>query len=120
MSAPLTADQVHQKRAELAQLVDELRGQLSAAADAARTVELDQTAVGRLSRVDSMQRQAMAQASRRAIEVRIQQCQAALAALDRGDYGICQNCEEPIGDKRLEVRPEAPLCIACQRGADRR
>ena len=31
-----------------------------------------------------------------------------------GDYGACENCGEPIGYSRLEARPEARFCIACQ------
>ncbi|WP_338758763.1 TraR/DksA C4-type zinc finger protein [Massilia sp. METH4] len=38
----------------------------------------------------------------------------ALAKFDSGDYGDCENCGEPIGYSRLEARPEARLCIACQ------
>lgn len=42
----------------------------------------------------------------------------ALARIKSGGYGICQNCSEPIGDKRLNVRPEAMYCITCQGSAE--
>lgn len=38
----------------------------------------------------------------------------ALARFDSGSYGDCENCGEPIGHSRLQARPEARLCIACQ------
>jgi DnaK suppressor protein len=38
----------------------------------------------------------------------------ALAKMDRGVYGLCQNCGEEIGMKRLEARPVAELCIDCK------
>lgn len=38
---------------------------------------------------------------------------AALARLDAGTYGVCEGCERPIPEARLEARPEARLCIHC-------
>ena len=38
----------------------------------------------------------------------------ALAKIDAGTFGICEDCEEPIEVKRLEVRPVADLCIRCK------
>ncbi|MBA5636022.1 TraR/DksA C4-type zinc finger protein [Duganella sp. LX20W] len=38
----------------------------------------------------------------------------ALAKFDDGSYGLCETCGEPIGYSRLNARPEARLCIACQ------
>lgn len=39
----------------------------------------------------------------------------ALERVDRGDYGICQECGEPIGLARLEVIPYTPYCVGCER-----
>lgn len=38
----------------------------------------------------------------------------ALERIDSGDYGFCQECGEPIGLARLEVVPQAHLCVSCQ------
>jgi RNA polymerase-binding protein DksA len=38
----------------------------------------------------------------------------ALAKLDAGTYGVCDNCGRPIGEKRLEAMPSAIYCIDCQ------
>lgn len=38
----------------------------------------------------------------------------ALARIDDGSYGLCDSCGNEIPFSRLNARPEAPLCIACQ------
>ena len=43
----------------------------------------------------------------------------ALRKLDEGIYGICEECEEMISIKRLQARPEAPLCIQCKEAQER-
>ncbi|GAA0781201.1 TraR/DksA family transcriptional regulator [Roseibium denhamense] len=88
--------------------------ELSALSEEARaTVALDQQAVGRLSRMDALQGQAMAQASERQRRADIQRIHAALNRLDDGDYGYCVSCGEEIAAKRLYVDPLAAFCIAC-------
>ena len=37
----------------------------------------------------------------------------AVERLDRGSYGTCERCGEPIGPARLEARPVVRTCIAC-------
>ena len=44
----------------------------------------------------------------------------ALAKFDDGTYGLCENCGRDIGYSRLQARPEARLCIACQTRAEQR
>ncbi len=39
----------------------------------------------------------------------------ALEAIEAGTYGICENCGEPIPARRLEVAPQATLCVDCAR-----
>jgi DnaK suppressor protein len=76
-------------------------------------VELDQTLQGRLSRMDAMQGQAMAQASEARRSRQIGRLNAALQRLDRGDFGECLDCGETIADARLENDPATTLCIEC-------
>jgi len=76
-------------------------------------VELDQSKVGRLSRMDAMQAQAMAKASRNRRQAMLTKITAALKRIDDGDYGLCRECEEPINPKRLEFDPTAIHCIDC-------
>jgi DnaK suppressor protein len=43
----------------------------------------------------------------------------ALKKIDDGTFGICEICDEPIGKKRLEARPETSLCIKCKEDQER-
>ncbi len=109
----LTSAQMNDLCQQLGALQETLTSLLDVSADSARPVALDQP-IGRLSRIDAIQQQHMAQANRRSHEIRLRQVQAALAAMERDDYGTCRICEEPIGYARLRVRPEAPFCLSCQ------
>jgi DnaK suppressor protein len=51
--------------------------------------------------------------------VRLRQIEAALERIDGGSFGICLNCEEDIGARRLAALPWAAFCIVCQEAADR-
>ena len=86
---------------------------------ATATVVLDQTSVGRLSRMDAMQQQAMAQGTRQRAEQSLRRIEAALRRCDDGSYGECQDCGEFINPRRLELDPAATLCIACAEARDR-
>ncbi len=79
-------------------------------------VELDQQSVGRLSRMDALQNQAMAkaQATRRDLEAR--RLQGALRRMDEGEFGYCDACGDEIAHKRLELDPAAAKCINCASG----
>jgi DnaK suppressor protein len=43
----------------------------------------------------------------------------ALAKIEGGTFGVCEECEEPISIKRLEARPETTLCIRCKEDQER-
>jgi DnaK suppressor protein len=95
----------------------ELRAELESVAatgdESAAIVELDQSKVGRLSRIDAMQAQAMAKASSNRRQAMLVKISAALQRIDDGDYGLCRKCEEQINPKRLEFDPTAIYCIEC-------
>ena len=80
---------------------------------AAQVVELDQSKVGRLSRMDAMQAQAMSIEANRRREQELKQIALALQKINDGDYGYCVSCDEEIAGKRLEINPAATLCIEC-------
>ena len=82
-------------------------------AEARETVTLDQASVGRLSRMDAMQQQAMAQATERQRAIEISRIKNALKRLDEDEYGFCVECGEDISVKRLEIDPAATHCIKC-------
>ena len=100
-------------RDRLLALREELESDAATSGDAAAVVELDQSKVGRLSRMDAMQAQAMAQASGQRREAMLRNIEAALIRIDDGSYGLCRDCDEPINPKRLEFDPTALRCIDC-------
>ncbi len=81
--------------------------------DAAQIVELDQSRVGRLSRMDALQGQAMSQETQRRRQLGLQKIAAALRRIESDEYGYCLKCDEEIAIRRLEIDPAAPLCITC-------
>ena len=80
---------------------------------AAETVELDQTCVGRLSRMDALQAQAMSQETNRRRSLELQRIEVALRRIDEGEFGTCLCCDEPISKERLKANLTATLCIDC-------
>jgi len=80
---------------------------------AAKTVELDQTRVGRLSRMDAMQAQAISIATNSRRKIEMQRIAAALQRIEDGEYGYCLSCDEEIAPQRLGIDPAATLCIDC-------
>jgi len=106
-------------RKRLLKLKAELQAVAESSDESAAVVELDQTKVGRLSRMDAMQAQAMAKASVERRQQMLQQIEAALERVDNDEYGYCKECCEPIHPKRLEFDPTALLCIDCASKAER-
>ncbi|MCV0428673.1 MAG: TraR/DksA C4-type zinc finger protein [Roseibium sp.] len=102
-------------RETLLKLRQELEALSEISEEARATVTLDQQSVGRLSRMDALQGQAMAHAAERQRRADIQRIAAALQRLDEGEYGYCVECGEEIAEKRLEVDPAAAFCIRCAR-----
>ena len=81
--------------------------------ESAAVVELDQSKVGRLSRMDALQAQAMAKASSNRRQATLVKITAALKRIDEDEFGLCRSCEEAINPKRLEFDPTAIYCIEC-------
>jgi DnaK suppressor protein len=79
-------------------------------------VELDQQAVGRLSRMDAIQVQAMALETSRRRATELRRITAALARIDEGEFGYCLECGDEIAARRIEFDPAAPLCVGCASG----
>ena len=97
---------------------EELRHLAETAADSRRPVQLDQSRVGRLSRMDALQVQAMAVETERRRQIELTRIEAALARLVAGDYGFCLGCGEEVEAKRLALDPTMTLCIGCAQGAE--
>ena len=95
----------------------EMQAELSAlremSAQSREAVTLDQSSVGRVSRIDAIQQQEMALAAERNRERELQRIKSALLRMDQGDYGYCIACGEDIAEKRLRVDPAIPTCVDC-------
>jgi DnaK suppressor protein len=101
-------------RARLEQRLTEIAAQLRETADAAKPVQLDQTSVGRLSRMDALQQQATRMSLRENFLREQRRTHAALERLREGRYGICCACQDALSPERLHADPAAPFCMDCE------
>lgn len=109
----MTDINVEKYKKKLLALKKELEEAEAIGADSRKPVALDQTMVGRLSRMDAMQQQEMALENDRRRKIQIHRINQALARIDSGDYGYCATCDEPIPAKRLDLDPAVPTCVDC-------
>jgi DnaK suppressor protein len=100
-------------RATLEARLAALDAEDAAAHQATRPVTLDQQSTGRLTRMDALQNQAMAQAQVRRRAGERQRIRAALQRLEAGEWGYCTDCGEEIAAARLAVDPTIPRCRDC-------
>ena len=117
MSDPPDPDEI---RARLLELRAKLERTAAVSSEAARPVELDQARVGRLSRMDALQAQALARETEQRRLVDLRRIASALKRLDEDEYGYCVRCGEPVAPARLEVDPAVTLCLACASGSERK
>jgi len=96
---------------------EELLALIKSGGETKTVIDLDQQRVGRLSRMDAMQQQAMEDETGRRREKELYRIAAALDRIEIGDYGYCTACDETIAGKRLENDPASPLCISCAQKA---
>ena len=115
MSDPLTPSQLAAQTRALQVLRTELTALLDDEAGLTETVTLDQSRMGRVSRVDALQQQEMAKATRRRAELRLTRVEAALERVAEDEYGECPDCGEYISLKRLQAVPASVFCMACMR-----
>ncbi|MFP6901185.1 MAG: TraR/DksA C4-type zinc finger protein [Opitutales bacterium] len=90
----------------------EIEAYLETSKDSAGVVELD-TSIGRLSRMDAIQSQQMALELRRRKEAELSSIRNALQRIEKGSYGTCILCRQPIAEGRLEVLPDVMTCVNC-------
>ena len=98
---------------QLLQLQSELINLSIESDDAAEPVQLDQAAVGRLTRMDAMRAQSMAIETKGRREHHLLRIEAALRRIAAGDFGECLSCGEEINIRRLAVDPSYTQCINC-------
>lgn len=89
---------------------------IALAEDSKAAVELDQSMVGRLSRMDALQKQAMSQEVDRRRQRELIRIEAALLRIEEGEFGYCITCGEDIERERLKNNPSLPQCHKCASG----
>ena len=104
-----------QWKTRLLNLKQELETLHADSADARSAIELDQSRVGRLSRIDAMQGQAMNNAIAVRRKQKLMAIESALQRLSEDEFGYCLKCGDDIPQKRLELDPTATLCLPCSR-----
>lgn len=92
---------------------EELSTLISSHENDSAPVTLDQTMVGRLSRMDALQGQAMAEEVKRRRDNELKRIKAALSRMEEDEYGYCLNCGDDIDGKRLDLDPSISLCAKC-------
>ncbi len=100
-------------RERLAAKREEIEAESRLSSEARNVVELDQQTVGRLSRMDAMQQQAMAEAQERSRKHDLARIDMAHRRIADGEYGYCVECDTEIPDGRLAIDPMAERCINC-------
>ncbi|MGM0833316.1 MAG: TraR/DksA family transcriptional regulator [Pseudomonadota bacterium] len=100
-------------RQKLLALEISLREESIESASSRETVELDQTTVGRLSRMDALQVQAMAKAEEKRRQISLKRISGALQRIEQQNFGECIEYGEWIGAKRLTWDPLVLKCIEC-------
>jgi len=111
----MTNDDMSQREAQLRARLAELDSLEAANEEDRAVVVLDQQSVGRLSRMDALQNQAMAKETQRRRYQERTRIAAALRRIDEDEYGWCAECGEAIAPKRLDVDPMAVMCAKCAR-----
>jgi len=112
----LDQDQIGELRAELDHQLRRLERSMQVTEAAMEPVKLDQTAVGRLSRIDSLQNQGLTRNLHEREKVKLAHIQEACRRIEEGTYGLCVSCDSEIPFERLYVMPEAPICATCGSG----
>lgn len=78
-----------------------------------KPVNIDESQVGLLSRLEAMEEKAVAEEISHKRENELTRIEIALKRMEKGEYGFCSTCGEDIDKKRLELDPSALFCIDC-------
>lgn len=109
----LTEEELAQLTTELDRVLRKLEKSMRATEAALEPVQLDQTAVGRLSRIDSLQNQGLTRNLQEREQGKLGQIVTALQRMTEGSYGMCVECGGEVPFERLQVFPETPTCTSC-------
>lgn len=108
----MTSSEIRKFEDLLRQLAEELEA-LIASEDPTKESITPDKAIGRLTRMEAIQAQSMSAEGRRRQEKRLTAVKRALERIEKGSYGTCVRCGDPIPKGRLEVMPESAFCVKC-------
>jgi DnaK suppressor protein len=115
LNAVLSVQQIDQIREELERTLRRFERSIKTSGEA-RVREIDQSAVGRLSRIEALQNQGFTENLQERERSRCEEVLRAIARLDSGQFGVCGTCDAPISFERLMVFPETRTCSSCNSG----
>ena len=108
--------QIEQVRQKLLCLRSELQKLEESSKEDAKTEELDQAALSRLSRRGAMQERLLAEEPVRRRQRQLGKIEGALRRIEAGEFGNCFICSEEIDIHRLSEDPTCTRCIKCIEG----
>ncbi len=109
----MNEEEIEQIRQKLLRLRSEIQELEQTFKSTSEPVELDQSRVGRLSRMDAMQAQQMALEASRRRHNQLLKIEGALHRIESGKYGYCFVCDEEIDIRRLSIDPTNTRCMKC-------
>ena len=96
--------------------LETLKSELEVAAETntedSEVVSLEQS-IGRIARMEAIYAQQTAMELKQRQKDRIKAIEQAIKKVIQGRYGICARCKKPIAEERLEIQPEAVVCVRC-------
>ena len=111
---PLSAVEKKKIKQSVNTQLEEFERQLEMAGESSKTVELDQALAGRVSRIDAIQQQKIAEAGLNRAKIKIARLTRTLEQLCSEEFGNCEECGDEIGLARLLIKPESINCVTCQ------
>ena len=111
----LSDTQLQEFRDRLHEMKEELSSLSQSTQEERKPVQLDQQSVGRLSRMDALQEQAMQLETERRRQLTLARIEAALLRLTGDEFGYCVSCGEEVSVARLEHDPSVTACVSCAR-----
>ncbi|WP_029895821.1 TraR/DksA family transcriptional regulator [Desulfohalovibrio reitneri] len=109
----MNESQKERMRAAIAEQIEKTRAELADMEERAQPVSLDEP-IGRLSRMDSITNQGVMHQAVQQARTKLQKLQNALERVESDpEFGLCEECGEPINPRRLAAMPESELCINC-------